>query len=86
VRLFTFRQGDANLVELTLPDDSPYVGKPVGLIPWPENTALVTILRDGKVYTPDAEQPIEEGDELLFVASADSEGPLQELLSPEGGE
>jgi trk system potassium uptake protein TrkA len=86
VRLFTFRQGDANLVEITLPGDSPYVGKPVGLIPWPENTALVTILRDGKVYTPDAEQPIEDGDELLFVASAEGEGPLQELLSPEGGE
>ena len=28
VRLFTFRQGNANLVEMTLPDDSPYVGKP----------------------------------------------------------
>lgn len=28
VRLFTFRQGNANLVEMTLPTDSPYVGKP----------------------------------------------------------
>ena len=53
VRLFTFRQGNANLVELTLPEDSPYVGKPAGLIPFPENCALVTILRDGQVYTPD---------------------------------
>ena len=35
VRLFTFRQGNANLVELTLPADSPYVGKPAGLIPFP---------------------------------------------------
>ena len=35
VRLFTFRQGNANLVEMTLPPDSPYVGKPSGLIPWP---------------------------------------------------
>ena len=35
VRLFTFRQGNANLVELTLPDDSPYVGKPVGPDPVP---------------------------------------------------
>ena len=30
VRLFTFRQSNANLVELTLPADSPYVGKPSG--------------------------------------------------------
>jgi trk system potassium uptake protein TrkA len=82
VRLFTFRKGNANLVELTLPADSPYVGKPVGLIPWPENCSLVTILRDGQVYRPDSEQPIESGDELLFVAAADSESELQSLLAP----
>ncbi|MGZ4438294.1 MAG: potassium channel family protein [Nocardioidaceae bacterium] len=83
VRLFTFRQGQANLVELTLPTDSPYVGKPCGLIPWPENCALVTILRDGQVYAPDPDQPIESGDELLFVAGADSESNLQSLLAPQ---
>ncbi len=82
VRLFTFRQGNANLVELTLPADSPYVGKPAGLIPFPENCALVTILRDGQVYPPDAEQPIESGDELLFVVSADVEEELERLLAP----
>ncbi len=86
VRLFTFRQGNANLVELTLPDDSPYLGKPVGLIPWPENTSLVTILRDGQVYTPTGEQPIESGDELLFVSSPEGEGELQDLLAPATGE
>ena len=86
VRLFTFRQGNANLVEITLPDDSPFVGKPVGLIPWPENTSLVTILRDGQVYTPDGEQPIEFGDELLFVSSPEGESELQDLLSPSTGE
>ena len=83
VRLFTFRQGNANLVEMTLPSDSPYVGKPAGLIPWPEDTSLVTILRDGQVYTPSAEQPIEAGDELLFVATTASEHELENLLAPE---
>jgi trk system potassium uptake protein len=82
VRLFTFRQGNANLVELTLPADSPYVGKPVGLIPWPENCSLVTILRDGQVYTPGQEQPIESGDELLFVSSEEADTEIQELLAP----
>jgi trk/ktr system potassium uptake protein len=83
VRLFTFRKGNANLVEITLPEGSPWVGRPIGLIPWPENTALVTILRDGQVYTPGEDQPIESGDELLFVCSAESESVLQDLLSPE---
>ncbi len=82
VRLFTFRQSDANLVELTLPDDSPHVGRPSGLIPWPEKATLVAILRDGQVYTPDAEQPVEAGDELLFIASPESESELEGLLAP----
>jgi len=82
VRLFTFRQGQANLVELTLPKDSPYVGRPAGLIPFPENCALVTILRDGQVYVPTPEQPVEEGDELLFVVPAEQEDELEALLAP----
>jgi trk system potassium uptake protein TrkA len=85
VRLFTFRKGNANLTEMTLPEDSPYVGKPVGLIPFPDNSALVTILRDGQVYTPDPQQPVEAGDELLFVVSADVEDQLEELLAPRRG-
>ena len=82
VRLFTFRRGNANLVEMTLPEDSPYVGKPTGLIPFPENCSLVTILRDGQVYTPGPEQPVEAGDELLFVVAADVETELERLLAP----
>ncbi|UDY22360.1 potassium channel family protein [Nocardioides sp. Kera G14] len=82
VRLFTFRQGSANLVELTLPADSPYVGRQSGLIPLPENCALVTILRDGMVYTPDPQHPVESGDELLFVVPADKEDELERLLAP----
>src|SRR3546814_15439693 len=81
VRLFTFRKGNANLVEMTLPEDSPYVGEPTGLIPWPENCALVSILRDGQVYTPAGEQPLESGDELLFVVSADVEETLERMLA-----
>lgn len=82
VRLFSFRQGNANLVELTLPADSPYVGKPAGLIPLPENCSLVTILRDNMVYTPSPEQPVEAGDELLFVVPAANEDELERLLAP----
>jgi trk system potassium uptake protein TrkA len=42
----------------------------------------VTILRDGQVYTPSAEQPLEAGDELLFVVPSDVEEGLERLLSP----
>ena len=82
VRLFTFRQGDANLVEITLPDASPCVGKRVGDIAWPTDAALSAILRDGQVITPTPDHSLEAGDELLFVATADSEPALQAKLAP----
>lgn len=84
VRLFTFRQSDANLVELTLPADSPFDGTVVEEIMWPPDVSLVTILRDGHVLRPSSDRSIEAGDELLFVAAAEREQELAALLSPHG--
>ena len=80
VRLMTFRQGEANLVELTLPDDAPLGGQRVGSVAWPNNTALVAILREGRVLVPTPDDTLEAGDELLFVATQDVEDELGELL------
>jgi trk system potassium uptake protein len=82
VRLFTFRQGDANLVELTLPTDSPYAGAQLENVMWPSDVSLVTVLRDGRVLTPEPQRCLEAGDELLFVASAEHEEEIEQLLSP----
>jgi trk system potassium uptake protein TrkA len=82
VRLFTFRQGDANLVELTLPTDSPYAGTQLGDVMWPGDVSLVTVLRDGRVLTPDPNRSLEAGDELLFVSSPENEADIEQLLSP----
>jgi trk system potassium uptake protein TrkA len=82
VRLWTFKQGDANMVELTLPDDSPYVGTSVRDVPWPGDTSLVAVLREGHVHRPDPDATIEAHDELLFVATAAAEADLESLLAP----
>jgi trk system potassium uptake protein TrkA len=82
VQLMRFSQGDANLVELTLPADAGLVGTRVGDVTWPEDTALVTIIRQGRVLVPSQDDPLEGGDELLFVAAPDRERQLEELLSP----
>jgi trk system potassium uptake protein TrkA len=80
VRLFTFRQGDANLVEMTLPASAGVVGSRVGDVSWPSDTALVAIIRDARVIAPSADDTLEAGDELLFVASDEQETALEDLL------
>jgi trk system potassium uptake protein TrkA len=73
VRLFSFRKGQANLVELTLPDTSSCIGKTVGEIELPDDASLAAIVRDGRVIAPSPTDVFSAGDELLFVASAVAE-------------
>ena len=84
VRLFTFRQSNTNLVEMTIPDGSPFVGRRVSEVPWPVDVVLVAILRDNGIQTPEPDRSLEAGDELLFVTPQDAEDELGELLSPKG--
>ena len=81
VRLMTFGQSEASLVELTMPDDAPLAGQQVGSIEWPADSALVAILREGRVLVPQPEDPLQPGDELFFVTTEDVEEELERLFS-----
>ena len=85
VRLLTLRQGEANIVEITLPEHAPCIGKRVRDVTFPADAHLVTILRDAHVLVPSPDHTFESGDELLFVARAEAEPALQECLAPHHG-
>jgi trk system potassium uptake protein TrkA len=80
VRLMTFRQGEANLVEITLPPTAPYVGEPVRSVPMPRDSALVAILRGKRVLVPTPDDPLEAGDELIFVCTSEVEDAVRAVL------
>jgi trk system potassium uptake protein TrkA len=80
VRLMTFRQGEANLVEITLPPSAPYVGKPVREVPLPRDSALVAVLRGKRVLVPTPDDPLEAGDELIFVCTAEVEDGVRAVV------
>jgi trk system potassium uptake protein TrkA len=67
-------------LEVTLPSDSPVIGKKVGDVEWPIDTALVAILRDKRVISPHPDDPLEAGDELLVVATTAQQPTLRNLL------
>ena len=46
--------------------------------------ACDVILRGERVINPTPDEPLEAGDELLFVAHADVEEQLQHVLAPAG--
>ncbi len=67
VQLMGLRRGQVNLTKMNLSAGSPLVGQRVCDVPLPENTALVTVLRDGAVILPRATDVLQPGDEMLFA-------------------
>jgi trk system potassium uptake protein len=80
VRLFSLREGQANLIEITLPVGAPCVGTPVRDLELPQDAALVAIVRGNRVIVPTPEEPLERGDELLFVALPESEPAIRQSV------
>jgi trk system potassium uptake protein TrkA len=77
VRLMTFRQGEANLVEITLPPTAAHVGRALREVPLPPDTALVAIVRGRRVLVPTPDDTLESGDELVFVCTPEMEGRVR---------
>ncbi len=83
VRLFEFQQGSVQMVELTMPDSSPYVGRRVGDIPMPSDTSMIAILRDGRALMPLPDEQLEVNDEAIFMCPPEAEEELAFTLNPD---
>ena len=82
VRLFSFKEGAVNLVEVTMPDESPVIGTPLRELRLPGDAVLVAIIRDGLARAPERDGALEGEDEVLFVVSPEHERALADLLVP----
>jgi trk system potassium uptake protein TrkA len=80
VRLFSIREGQANLVEVTVPSSAACAGCSVRDLDLPKDAALVAIVRGSRVIGPVPEEPLESGDELLFVALPETEAAIRKSV------
>jgi trk system potassium uptake protein len=80
VRLFSLREGEANLIEVTLPVGAPCAGIPLRELQLPPDAAIVAIVRASRVITPTPDEPLEPGDELLFVALPEAEPAIRKAV------
>jgi len=80
VRLIRLEGGRVSIVEMTLPDDSPSVGKPLFELRLPIDCAVVAILREGHVVIPQPESVLSAGDEVVALASVPSERDLRDAI------
>lgn len=84
VKVFSFRQSGASIVEVTLPTDSPSVGALVREMQWPQDVVLSCIVRGDRTIAPSPEDTLEAHDELLFILAAEADPEALERVLRDG--
>ena len=80
VRLLRLEGGRASIVEMKLAETSPGAGRPLYELRLPPDTAIVAVLREGHVVIPQPETVLAAGDELVALASGESETMLRGMI------
>ncbi|HET6811324.1 MAG TPA: TrkA family potassium uptake protein [Acidimicrobiales bacterium] len=86
VRLLQLEQGEANLVEVTLADDSPADGRSIADLAMPRDATVVAVIRGGHVVVPRGDTVLVAGDEVLALVTPRSLDEVRTLLiaGPDG--
>jgi trk system potassium uptake protein len=80
VRLLQLEHGDANLVEVTLADDSPAANTSIADLSLPRDASFVAIVRKGHVVVPRGDTVLYPGDEVLALVTPTSQDEVKRLL------
>ncbi|MDQ4149385.1 MAG: TrkA family potassium uptake protein [Actinomycetota bacterium] len=81
VTLLRLEHGKVLLVEFTLTETSPAVGKVVGELSLPPDCSLVAVVRGGHVIAPSPETPLMIGDEILALTAPETKEQLESVLA-----
>jgi len=80
VRLLKLEGGQVTLVELTIDDSAPIVGRPLYELRPPPDSAIVAILREGHVVVPQPETRLVAGDEIMAICTSEAEDELRDAI------
>jgi len=81
VRLLSFEQGQASLIETTLAADAPIVDRDLAESRFPRDSTVVAIIRRDRVVVPRGDTVFHVGDEVLVLVTPDSEPEVRSLLT-----
>src|ERR1044072_2338400 len=85
VHLLDLQEEQLEIIEMLLGKDSRVTGRRVGDLSMPEGSLLISVLRNGKGFVPNADTVLETGDEVLAVLDPGREEDIKELFGPAAG-
>lgn len=80
VRLLEFEGGEAQLIEVTLADDSPAHNKTIAELVVPRDASIVAVVRRQHVVVPRGDTVLQIGDEVLALTTPASEDAVKQIL------
>jgi trk system potassium uptake protein len=80
VRLLQFQGGAANLVEVTLAENSPAAGTAIADLGFPRDATVVAVVREDRLVVPRGDTVLQIGDEVLVLVTLDAEAAVQALF------
>jgi trk system potassium uptake protein TrkA len=81
VRLFQLERGQVQLVEVTLADNAPVIGRPIREVDVPRDATFVAVVRDEHVVMARGDTVFHPGDEVLALVTPDSEEEVRGMLT-----
>jgi trk system potassium uptake protein len=81
VSLLSFKRGKLAIVRVDLPKESPVIDKQVKDIQWPENSVLLSVVRQDDVVIPRGDTVLRAGDDVIALTMVGSESQLSNLLA-----
>ncbi|MCD6221051.1 NAD-binding protein, partial [bacterium] len=76
VNLFTFKKGNLSLVRVDLPEKSPVVNIPIEELDLPNDSVIVAVIRDNKIFVPKQNFVLKEKDEVIAITKVENESLL----------
>ncbi len=84
VQLLALEEEHLEIIELEVLDGSPAVGRQIQQIPLPKGSLVISVLRSGSGFVPNAQEVIEAGDQVLLILDPGLEGQITPLFAPLG--
>jgi trk system potassium uptake protein len=82
VHLLDLKQEQLEIIEVEVMGDAPAAGMRIGELELPEGCLVVSVLRNGSGFVPNAETVIEGGDEVLAVLNPGDERAVCNVFAP----
>jgi trk system potassium uptake protein TrkA len=84
IHLLDLPEQRLEIIEMLLQDDSKATGQRVGDLEMPEGSLLISVLREGSGFVPNADTVLQAGDEILAVLDPTVEEDLTAYFGPDG--